>query len=300
MRNFPCYDNNGNPQLDKEDLEDIKKRVAYGRHILYLLSATNSLKDFHKKAPEFPLQDFFGFANMEIVNEKKNKLQHHNAIFQETLDSDKESKEALARWGIDFHKISENWKNLVEEEIDKTALSIRLSNRVIQEALKQTELAKQKKAEWEGQKSNIGILKRDYNRIEEEIVDIMSGAFMAKVTDRVMIDRLTAKKRKELEETQILIDEYSKLDEVSQYIEMLPEILSKTFELATSALRLRKIKEAREDILKLIEICTFELSVNTKKELKVKLFDTLDGVFILNGGRYRIRTYDPLRVKQML
>lgn len=34
-------------------------------------------------------------------------------------------------------------------------------------------------------------------------------------------------------------------------------------------------EQSREDIMKLIEITTFELTVNNKKELRIKLFDWL-------------------------
>ena len=34
-------------------------------------------------------------------------------------------------------------------------------------------------------------------------------------------------------------------------------------------------EQSREDIMKLIEITTFELTVNTKKELRIKRFDWL-------------------------
>lgn len=81
-----------------------------------------------------------------------------------------------------------------------------------------------------------------------------------------------------------MIAEYDKLDEVERYIEKLPEVLAKTFELATSSVKVGTIRGAREDILKLMEISTFELTLNTKKELKVKLFDALEGILCVNGG----------------
>ena len=56
----------------------------------------------------------------------------------------------------------------------------------------------------------------------------------------------------------------------------------------------------KEDVLKLIELTTFELTLDTKKELTVKLFDVLTDLEKLNGGLYRIRTYDPLLVRQVL
>lgn len=55
----------------------------------------------------------------------------------------------------------------------------------------------------------------------------------------------------------------------------LPEVLNKTFELSRRVLSSAESETMKGDIFKLLEICTFELSINNKKELKVKLFDEL-------------------------
>ncbi|MDD4530789.1 MAG: hypothetical protein PHO80_04560, partial [Candidatus Gracilibacteria bacterium] len=58
----------------------------------------------------------------------------------------------------------------------------------------------------------------------------------------------------------------------------LPEILSKTFELARKSIDKEKIEDMKDDLLKLIELTTFELTITNKKELKIQLFDVLDGL----------------------
>ena len=105
---------------------------------------------------------------------------------------------------------------------------------------------------------------------------------------------------KEITSIDSQIEELSQSSDIEEFLGRLPDILWKTFELSSKVLSGADIEAMKADILKLIEICTFELSINTKKELKVKLFWPLEEVLNPNGGRYRIRTYDPLRVKQVL
>jgi hypothetical protein len=63
--------------------------------------------------------------------------------------------------------------------------------------------------------------------------------------------------------------------EIEQFIDALPDILAKTFELSKKAFLDQDFEQSRQEIMKLIEITTFELTVNTKKELRIKLFDWL-------------------------
>jgi molecular chaperone DnaK (HSP70) len=72
------------------------------------------------------------------------------------------------------------------------------------------------------------------------------------------------------------INEFSENSDMEKYLDRLPEVLLKTFELASNAVQKREIKDIHDDVLKLLELTTFELTVNNKKELKVKLFDVLD------------------------
>ena len=72
------------------------------------------------------------------------------------------------------------------------------------------------------------------------------------------------------------INEFLQGTDMEQYLERLPEILLKTFELTSNAISKGKTHDNKDDLLKLIEITTFELTVSNKKELKVKLFEVLD------------------------
>lgn len=75
-------------------------------------------------------------------------------------------------------KASERWATSMEEELDNTVSTIQLSNQVIQEALRQTELAKGKKKEWVEQKKAIETLERDQAQIQKEILTIRSNALL--------------------------------------------------------------------------------------------------------------------------
>jgi Resolvase, N terminal domain len=107
-------------------------------------------------------------------------------------------------------------------------------------------------------------------------------------------DMLKTKMEDEKWEIEILkkeLESISRSSDIEEFFDRLPDILWKTFELSSKVLSTAEIQGMKEDILKLIEICTFELEINNKKELKIKLFDALEGVMYPNGGRYRIRTY---------
>ncbi len=78
--------------------------------------------------------------------------------------------------------------------------------------------------------------------------------------------------------------------DIEQFLERLPEILSKTFELASKVLSNEDIDGIRSDMRQLIEIVTFELEISTKKELTVKLFEGLNNLVFLNGAPDKNRT----------
>jgi len=60
----------------------------------------------------------------------------------------------------------------------------------------------------------------------------------------------------------------SESTDFSKFLEKSLQRLSKTFELSNKALSKEENKGLKEDRLRLIEITTFELSVNEKKSLK--------------------------------
>ena len=74
------------------------------------------------------------------------------------------------------------------------------------------------------------------------------------------------------------ISELSESSDMEQYLEKLPTMLLKTVELSGNAIQKRNTVGMREDIKKLLEITTVELTITNKKELKVKLFEVLDSL----------------------
>lgn len=64
--------------------------------------------------------------------------------------------------------------------------------------------------------------------------------------------------------------------DMEKYLEKLPEVLLKTVELVSNTINKEQIEVIKEDIIKLIEITTVELTITNKKELKIQLFDVLD------------------------
>jgi hypothetical protein len=91
---------------------------------------------------------------------------------------------------------------------------------------------------------------------------------------------------KEIESIESQIEALSESTDMEQFIERLPEVLAKTFELASKVLSNADIETMRSDIEQLLEICTFELRVSTKKELKVKLFEPLNEVLDWETGKW--------------
>ena len=122
----------------------------------------------------------------------------------------------------------------------------------------QTKKFQKKKEELEQERKNYrrDALKMGYSR--EEITE----------TTKDMDDAI------KLIESQIM--ELSDNTDMEVYLEKLPEMLLKTVELASNTINKAKIEGFKNDIKLLLEITTVELTINNKKELKVKLFDVLD------------------------
>jgi hypothetical protein len=90
------------------------------------------------------------------------------------------------------------------------------------------------------------------------------------------IDETTRDKKKAIDALDIQISKYSADTKMEQYLERLPAILLTTFELGSKALLEMDSGTKTEDMIKLLELSTFELPINTKKELTVKLFSVLE------------------------
>ena len=82
--------------------------------------------------------------------------------------------------------------------------------------------------------------------------------------------------QKEIDRIDKDILDLSEATDIESFFRRLPGVLSKTFELSSKVLHNKEIETMKEDIYKLIEITTFELSIDTQKELHIKLFEVLE------------------------
>ncbi len=88
---------------------------------------------------------------------------------------------------------------------------------------------------------------------------------------------------REITSIDLEITKLSESTDIEQFLDRIPEVLIKIFELCRKVLSSKEIKDMKDEIYKLIEITTFELSVSTKKELTVKLFEGLEDVLKLKN-----------------
>lgn len=108
---------------------------------------------------------------------------------------------------------------------------------------------------------------------------------------------------KEIESGKWRLEKLWESTDIEQFMERLPEVLSKTFELASKVLSSADINTLKIDLRQLIEIVTFELEISNKKELTVKLQPGLNNLVFLNGApdvgnlRTFIENYDRVAKK---
>ncbi len=147
-------------------------------------------------------------------------------------------------------------------------------------------------SDWVEQKESVNlkslyeISKEEVRKLEKvklgiEDININATSLVSEGTiSKENYNKLLEKNAKQIALIDEQISEAVKTSELEGYLDRLPEVLQKTFELATKLDQKREIKEMRDDITKLVQITTFELEVNNKKELKVKLYDVLTSLFL--------------------
>ncbi len=123
--------------------------------------------------------------------------------------------------------------------------------------------------------NNIELLIKQKEKIELQKREYRKNAVLAWFS-KEEIDRESGDMDKAIHLIESEISEFTDDIDIEEYLDRLPEVLSKTFELASNDLFKSKTNDMKDDLLKLIEITTFELTVNNKKELKIKLFEVLD------------------------
>lgn len=116
---------------------------------------------------------------------------------------------------------------------------------------------------------------------EESKKEVLKNAFKQGFTADVAND-VIKDIDEEINELQAQINLLSESTDMEDFINRLPKILIKIFELSNRSLPQRDIESIKDDLLKLVELTTFELSVTTKKELKIKLFEGLENILNSN------------------
>jgi hypothetical protein len=293
-----------NPPLDEDgdmiiNLELVQKRLNNWKDLINAIETSESLKEVKAKIPKFNIRNFIRFTDPQKIEELKVSLEKWKIWKDEEYKKGKMYTIFKEKYGIDFSQNNEEWIQIQFEQIDDYAKRVWESNKTIIESLRKSDPVKTNEESKDQKKKEVEKLKLAIKEREKE-VRIIEGNALLRNYSQQEIDEMTQGRKNEIISLESLINEYSEIDEMEKYLGRLPEVLSKTFELALSADQKGNIKDSREDILQLLEISTFELTLDTKKELTVKLFDALEGILYPNGGRYRIRTYDPLRVKQVL
>ena len=81
---------------------------------------------------------------------------------------------------------------------------------------------------------------------------------------------------KEIQKLEAQIDLLSEDTNIEEYLDRLPEILQNLHELADRVLSNEDYERYRDDIKQLMEIVLHELTLTNKKELKIKLLDSLE------------------------
>jgi hypothetical protein len=113
--------------------------------------------------------------------------------------------------------------------------------------------------------------------LEEEKKNIDKKAFKLGYSAEIAKE-MKKDTEKEIQDIQEQIDILSGSTDIEQYLDRLPEILFDLHELSGRVLTEADYEESRNDIKQLIELVSHELTLNDKKELKVKLLDGLENL----------------------
>lgn len=92
--------------------------------------------------------------------------------------------------------------------------------------------------------------------------------------------------------------EFSSGWEIEEYLERLPAILWQIVELVQNSVQKRESEDMRDDLKRLLEITTVELTISNKKELKIKLFEVLDGLF--SNNKCTLEALSPTNVRTFI
>lgn len=151
----------------------------------------------------------------------------------------------------------------------------------IEETFRETEFFQEKKQLSENIAKEVTRLEKAKEKLINDKKTIMKNAILRNY-DQEIIDELVQDVDKAIKIIEEQIIELSEWNEYETLIEELPKTLMETFELSLSSFNKAENEQKKENIFKLLEMTAFELSVDNKKELKIKLFEVIDT--LLRGG----------------
>jgi hypothetical protein len=196
------------------------------------------------------------------------ELAHAIAYEKEAFLTELHWKE-ISKWEIerDATRLSSGFCKGYGYEVAISEFSEELRKKFLSETKELRGAKKDQVKKLEDQKQAVEIERKTYRK----------NAVSMKI-EKEELDEITADFDKDIQRLDGLISELSADTEMESYLERIPEILEKTVELASNPLRKAEIERLREDVKKLLEITTVELTITNKKELKIKLFDVLNSL----------------------
>lgn len=217
----------------------------------------------------------------KISDEARKKISKERLEeIEEYLEKDINAEKLFSEIWKDLHFLNQDeiWFNDMQIQADDLIvrinnLSIKQAKELIREIILKNTL-KDYASDRMRKRNQIKKLEWEMEDAKKEIKTIQKN-WLLKGYDKDIVDELVQDKQNEIINIQNRIQDVSQDTEIESFIDILPDILAKTLELSKKAFMNQDFEQSREDIMKLIEITTFELSINTKKELRIKLFDWL-------------------------
>lgn len=196
--------------------------------------------------------------------------------------------------GQDFYEAMMAW---VRESLAKK----KSAYLTLRKAVTKEEMVQEKKK----QEAEIEKLTEQKKLLEKEKSEIDLKAFRLWY-DASVANAMKESTQEQIKALEIQIQDLSESSDFEQYLDRLPEILKDLHELASKVLSEADYQDSRDEIRQLIQLVSHELTLTTKKELKVKLFEGLENLEIVkmwNGrtnrkGYIRLSIYHKMRKRQ--
>jgi Resolvase, N terminal domain len=277
--------------FDREKRRDIRKlydRIQSARFAMILYSFGKDHTTFQTlwiKEQEERVKEVVKDGNNQLYSHKKfNPTRYRTERIKTFLKlQDQEYKNLekeyisldMEYWG-NFRSLftEEEWQEQIADYYHIDAISIN-ARKTLENAIRQARSFEEDDREKEEKENERSHIKKEIQMSKDEIQKIPKRVFLQGFGKELSDDLVNDEKQK-LEELERRLSELSESTDLEAFFEKLPEILSKIFELLDKVLSKTKLSEVRGDFFRLLEIVTFELVIDTKKELKIKLFDGIE------------------------